>query len=94
MPKTPSRKPLGRDGHYPVDPIVALLRDTRVKRNLKRLAVAERIGCSPSHLAALEHGMYEPKLHILRAWCDVLGVDLAAKPRPPAIAPTRNVGVV
>lgn len=58
------------DSDWPIDPIVVGLRKLRQERKMTRLAVARRIGCSPSHLLRIERGERQPSLYLLRVWCD------------------------
>jgi predicted transcriptional regulator/DNA-binding XRE family transcriptional regulator len=60
------------------------LRHYRLSRGLTLAALGERVGRAPSVLSALENGRREPKLSLLRALAEALGVSaedlLAAQP--------------
>jgi transcriptional regulator with XRE-family HTH domain len=61
------------------------LRHYRLARGMTLAALAERVGRAPSALSALENGRREPRLSLLRALADVLGVSTAQllAPEPP-----------
>lgn len=58
------------------DPLMASLREIRLKRNIHTKALAKVLGIYHTYLTDLERGKGSPRLELLRAWCHALGVEL------------------
>jgi len=71
---TPASGNVG-EGRGPVDPLIAQLRDLRIKAGLTQTQVAEASGTSQQHLSQVENGRQQPSLGWLRAVAQVLGVQ-------------------
>ena len=64
----------------PVDPLIAQLRDLRLKAGLKQAEVAEAAGTTFQYLSQVERGKQHPGLAWVRNVGQALGVELAWVP--------------
>jgi len=74
-PPAAADTPAGRE----LDPVVLgrRVRFFRSHRNLTLRDLAEKVGVAPSHLSLVENGHREPRLSLLKALADALGVPLS-----------------
>lgn len=59
-----------------VDPLIAELRDRRARLLISQSELARSIGCTQSHISAIEAGNVSPNLGTLRRIMVVLGCDV------------------
>lgn len=74
-PPRPSRQPSE-------DPLVRQLIQRRVSRNLRQRDVAALMGTTPGAISKYESGSIVPWPKRLRAWANVLGLELTLVPMP------------
>jgi len=58
------------------DMIIIELRKVRMERDLSQTYVAERLGVTQVYLYLIETGDKEPRLALVRKYCEELGLEL------------------
>lgn len=64
-----------------LDPIIAQLRDHRIKIGMSQGELGFRAGVDQSRVGQWERGANNVSLSTLRRWADALGVDVVVKPK-------------